>query len=111
MRWIDRQWRQHWPHLRPIILEQPAHIPQVKVGNIQYSDSIFCQRWDQLFLPARILVGNHPPNSQGGSLEYFARGQAVHRTLNNVALDLLLQPGDSHLEELIQVGANDAEKF
>ena len=39
------------------------------------------------------------------------RRQAVQAARGHPAFDLLLQPGHAHLEELVQIGAGDAEEL
>ena len=54
---------------------------------------------------------HHAAHPLDDRTESFGRRQTVHRALRQLALDLLLQARHAHLEELIQIRADDAEEL
>ena len=111
MRRVNRQRRQHRADLRVVVILHPGQIRRLQLRHLQQPDAVRRQGRQQLAAPAAVLLLDHAPHPLDDGAERLGRGQPVHRALHYLAFDLLLDPGHAHLEELIQVRADDAEEL
>ena len=112
MRRVNRQRRQHRADLRAVILLDPGAIG---LRPAPPAPGTGC-RCRPAPAPARSRQQaywslDHAPHALGDGAERLGGGQAVHAALDHLALDLLLEAGHAHLEELVQVRADDAEEL
>ena len=61
--------------------------------------------------PDAVLIVHHRVRAGADGGELLGRGQAVGRRLDDVAGQLLLEPGDADHEELVQVRRDDGEEL
>ena len=69
------------------------------------------QRRPEIVPPAFILIPNHAAHPAGDRLEGLGRRHPIHTPLHHLALHLLLDPRDTHLEELVEVRAGNGEEL
>ncbi len=111
VRGIDRQRRQHRPHFGAVVILHPDQVIARQIVEIQKADAVLRQRRQKLFAPAGVLLIHHVADALVDRQQRFARRQPVEVALDDFAFDLLLDAGDAHLEELIQVRAGDRQEF
>src|SRR6185369_8275176 len=64
-----------------------------------------------MLAPTGILIGDHAAHAAGDGAENLRRSQTVRAPLDDLTLDLLFDPGDANLEELIEIGGDNAKKL
>ena len=74
-------------------------------------DVFTVQRGQQLFVPAAVLQGDQFAGALAAGGEGLGRRHVVGTNHARLAFDLLLEPGDTDFEELVQVGAEDREEL
>ena len=94
-----------------IIILQPPLVRAVEGGHVEDANAVLRQRRHQMIAPTGVLLVHHPANALHDGFEYFGGREPVEGALNDVALDLLLDAGDADFEELVEVGADDAEEL
>src|SRR5580700_3015472 len=108
---IDRERRQHRKNLFLKIAASPGRAFRAELRHVANPDSILGQFREQLLIPERILRGHQFTDDALNIVENFGWTQSVRPNIARLALDLLLDAGDANLEKLIQVRAEDGEKF
>ena len=111
MRRINGQRRHYRADLRAVVVFDPHAVGVAEFGELQKADAVSSQRGDELLAPAGVLLLDHPPDALGDGAKRLAGREAVDVALHHFAFDLLLEPGDADLEQLVEVRTGDAEKF
>ena len=111
MRRINRQRRQHRPHLGAVILRQPGQVPQLQFRGVQDADAISGQGRQQVLAQGRVLLLDHAAHPFGDGLESLAGRQAVHAAFDGFALDLLFDARHPDFKKLVEIGTHDAEEL
>ena len=112
MRRVNRQRRQHRADLRAIILLEPVQVGRRPAPQAP-GTGCRCAPAPAAVLRASRRIAAPPSGARAGRSRGTSR-VAVSPSiaaLDHVAFDLLLEPGDAHLEELIEVRADDAEEL
>ena len=108
---INGQGRQDGPHFGPIVILQPFEILGGELGGIEEAESVALEFRRQLFPPTAVLVVDHAADAFLDGAQSLGGSQAVDVPADDTALDLLFEAGDAHLEELVEIGAGDAEEL
>ena len=74
-------------------------------------DVFACEGGDEVLTPAAELGVEHAEDALADGAEGGAGGAPIDAALDDVALDLLLDAGDSDLEEFVEVRAGDDEEL
>ena len=111
MRGIESYRAQHRCQLAAEIAPQPLLLATVEFVTAQEADALGCKPWQQhvvehLVLLIDELVGNHTD-----ALQLLRRRQVVRTALGGSELLLLLEARDPDLEELVEVGAGNAQEL
>ena len=81
------------------------------IGIIMKMDIFPIQRRGYLLAPATVLIIHHSPRTDADSSQGLGGGETVGTRVSRSCLLLLLEASDTHLEEFIEVGADDAKKL
>ena len=111
MRRVDRQRRQH---RKDPIVEKLLDVGPLgfrKVGVVVKADVLGGELGLDLLVPAAVLVGDLTAHAFQDGGELRLGGHAVRGEGDGALLDLLLETADTDLEELVKVGADDAEEL
>ena len=111
MRGINGQRREHGPDLREVILLQPDQILRAEFVHVEEPDAVLRQFRHDLFAPADVLFVHQFMHALLNRLKSLGGRQPVHALTHQVAFDLLLDGGHPHLEELVEIGAEDGKKL
>ena len=108
---VERQRCQYGEdHLGEILLDVGL-LPAVQVGIAQEVNAGFLQIGQEIVLIAVTRLRQQLGNGFTNGRQLFGGGQAIEGKFRYAGGNLLLEAGDAHHEELIQVGADDRQKF
>jgi len=110
VRGIETDRREHRQHLAIEIAADPGALRLGELGAAEEPDALSCELRDDDFLKELVLPLDEPVGDRGDAREHLSCGHAVRTDAGHGELDLLLQTADAHLEELVQIRADDAEK-
>ena len=111
MRRVHRERCEDGADLMLIVLFQPGAVALVEFSEFAEADSRLVQRGAQFTAPQPVLILHHATHPFA-HCTHSLRGRApIETALDDVALDLLLQARESHLEKLIEIRTDDAEKL
>ena len=100
---IDHQRRQNRAHRAEVIVLDPLPVPGIELVEFQESNPVLRQRRDQIITPTGVLLIDHLADAPGDGMLGFTRRPAIEAALDDFALDLLFEPGDADLEELVKI--------
>ena len=99
------------PHLGAIKILHPEAVGAGEFREGEKADAVFGQGGAQFLPPAFVLAFDQLADAADHSAEGLRGGHAVGGAFHHVAFHLLLEAGDAHLEELVQVGTENAEEL
>jgi peroxiredoxin Q/BCP len=108
---VDAQRGEHGADLIEVVGVHPLLGGGVEVVGMDESDAVFGELGEEVLAPAAELGVHHGLHAGMDGAESFLGGESVGGALGDGAFDLLFESGDADLEELVEVGADDAEEF
>ena len=75
------------------------------------SDSLGIEGGRDVLMPATVFIIHHSLSTRANERERFLRGEAIGPSLRGFGLHLLLETGNPHFKELIQVRADNTQKL
>ncbi len=111
VRRVEPDWRQHRHQLAEEVIADPGRLGLVPVRAAEKMDALLGQLGDDVLVEELVLAGHQCMGGFRYGAKLLARRHAVGRALRGVGADLLLEAGDPHLEKLVHVAGEDAEKF
>ena len=110
MRRVETNGRRDRQQLLLEVALYPGAGLRVPVGALEKADALTRQRGQQILVQQAVLVGLQLVRRDADARELVGRAEAVGAGLDRAELDLVDETCNPHLEELIQVGAADAQK-
>src|SRR4029077_11777498 len=109
---VDRERGEHGEDVRLEVAVEllPVHPRQVPHPESELHTLVGKGR-DDLLHQGLVVPATQLPHRRGDRPELVLRGHAVRRALHDPGRKLLLQAGDPHLEELVEIAAEDAEEL
>ena len=108
---IDRQRRQHRPHLAREERGQVRLLLGRQITGRDAADAQVGEARLDVGAPAPVQIVHHRVGAGADGRELLGRGQAVGRGLDDVAGQLLLETGDADHEELVQIRRDDGDEL
>ena len=87
----------------------PAYVRWHPVRSLQKPDTFFSQFRDERLIQDDILFLHQLVREGGDASQEFRGREPVGASLLDSVGDLLFEPGHSNFEELVEIGAHDAE--
>src|SRR3954470_723553 len=111
VRGIDGERSQHRAHFCAIILFDVFELGGAQLVHLEEADSFSGEGRLELVAPTGALPFDELTDFAVDGLKGFSGCEAINAALDDIALDLLFDPGDADLEELIEIGAKYAEEL
>src|SRR6202171_5163501 len=108
---IDRQWCQHLEDFLLKVTTRPGGAFRAQLCHIANANAVLGQLRNKFVIPERVLGRDQLAHNALDAIECLGRTQAIGPNVARRALDLLLDAGDANLEEFVEVGAEDGQKF
>src|SRR5436190_13698130 len=108
---IHSQWREHWKNFLQKITVRPRCTFRRQFRDFAHKNPILRQLRQQFIVPERILRRHEFAHCFLDSIKHLRGAQSIGTDAARFALDLLFDPGDANLEELVQIRTNDREKL
>jgi hypothetical protein len=89
----------------------PSGLSSVPGGASHEADVVLSERGDDDVVEDAVLVGDEGVSDLPDTGELVLRGEAIGSDLKTFEVELLFDAGDADLEELVEVGAGDAEEL
>ena len=109
MRRIDRQRGQHREDVLQEMIVEPGLLGLGDVGAVDQDDVFLAQVLAQR-AQARLLVGREAADRLADAHELLGRRQPVRALLDDALAHLVLQAGDAHHEEFVEVVGRDRQE-
>jgi hypothetical protein len=104
---VDRQRRQHGPHLAREVAGEVRLLLGRELAGAQELQAGALQPRRHLLAPDAVLLGHHRVGAGADRRQLLGGREAVGGRLGDVPRELLLEPRDPDHEELVQVRSDD----
>src|SRR5437879_6480082 len=108
---VHSQRREHWNNFFQKITVRPRCAFCRQIGDLAHKNPILRQLRQQFICPEGILSRHEFAHRILDAVKHLRWAQSVRTDAACFALDLLFDPCDSNLKELVQIRANDREKL
>ena len=110
VRRVEPDGRQHRHHFAEEVVADPFLLRRRPLGAAQEADLLLRERGEDLVVQQPVLLLDDALHLRRDLPERLQRREPVRSRRDRAHLDLLLQPRDADLEELVQVGGDDAQE-
>ena len=107
---VQGQRRQDGEHLLLEVALDPVPLGLAPLGALEHANALRGQRWQQLLVEHPVLVFDQLVHHAGDAGQDLAVVQPIGSGPAHAELHALHHAGDAHLEELVQVGADDGHE-
>jgi len=108
---IEPDWAQHWQQLAVEEAPHPGPLPRIPFGALQKADVLCGQQRQEFIVQNPVLLGDQCMGGLADRAQLFHRRHQVWPRLPaDREHDLLLQSGDTDLEEFVEIAACNAQK-
>src|SRR5271168_1035890 len=111
VRGIDGDRRKHGVHAAVIKNLGRLKCLRLELVHGENADGMFRKRWEELGVPAFVLVADKGMHRRGNFLEFLFGGETVGPGFPRAMLDALQEAGDAHLDKFIEVIRGDSQEF
>ena len=108
---VERRRAQYWDDLLSEVALEPLALRARPVVAADEANSLVKERGDELVVEHSVLLVNGRARLLGDRPQHLGGAHAVRSERCCARLEPMLEPGDSDLEELVEIGRRDTEKL